>query len=44
MNKYRIYIDEVAQYTFGDEIINIIGKKYYQGKDGIEGYGIKFLP
>lgn len=42
---FRKYdIEEGTRYTFGDEIINIIGKKYYQGKDGIEGYGIKFLP
>ncbi len=42
---FRTYgIEEGKSYTFGDEIIKIIETKYYKGKSGIEGYGIKMLP
>lgn len=42
---FRIYhIDEGKSYIFGDNIIKLIEKKYYRGKSGIEGYGIKLLP
>lgn len=42
---FRKYgIDEGKKYTFGDEILKIIEGKFYKGKNGIEGYGIKFLP
>ena len=42
---FRKYgIDEGKRFTFGDEIIKIITEKFYKGKSGIEGYGIKFLP
>lgn len=37
-------IDERKGYLFGDKIIEIIEGKYYKGKSGIEGYGIKLLP
>ncbi len=37
-------INEGKSYSFGDEIVKIIEKKYYKGKTGIEGYGIKILP
>ncbi len=37
-------IDEGKKYSFGDEVIKIIERKYYKGKTGIEGYGIKLLP
>lgn len=42
---FRIYgINEGKEYAFGDKIIEVIEKKYYKGKTGIEGYGIKLLP
>ncbi|MBS3946487.1 MAG: DUF3800 domain-containing protein [Melioribacter sp.] len=42
---FRTYrIDEGKSYIFGDNIIKLIEKKYYRGKSGIEGYGIKLLP
>jgi len=42
---FRNYnIDEGKKYVFGDEIIEIIKTKYYAGKTGIEGHGIKLLP
>lgn len=42
---FRKYgIDEGKGYVFGDRIIEFIEKKYYSGKSGIEGYGIKLLP
>jgi hypothetical protein len=42
---FRKYgIDEGKSYIFGDKIIRIIENKYYKGKTGIEGYGIKILP
>lgn len=37
-------IDEGKGYVFGDKIIEIIEGKYYKGRAGIEGYGIKLLP
>lgn len=37
-------INEGKEYTFGDKIIEVIENKYYKGKTGIEGYGIKRLP
>lgn len=37
-------IDEGKSFSFGEEIVKIIEKKYYKGKTGIEGYGIKLLP
>jgi hypothetical protein len=41
----KFNIDEGKSYTFGDEIIKILERKYYKGPSGkIEGYGIKFLP
>jgi hypothetical protein len=42
---FRYYkIDEGKSFVFGDKIIEIIEGKYYKGKTGIEGYGIKLLP
>lgn len=42
---FRFYgIDEGKSYAFGDKIIEIIESKYYKGKSGLEGYGIKLLP
>lgn len=42
---FRVYnIDEGKKYVFGDEIIELIKTKYYAGKNGIEGHGIKLLP
>jgi hypothetical protein len=42
---FRNYnIDEGKKYVFGDEIIEIIKTKYYAGKTGIDGHGIKLLP
>lgn len=42
---FRFYeIDEGKKYVFGDQIIEIIKTKFYEGKDGIEGHGIKILP
>ena len=42
---FRIYnIEESKKYAFGEKIISVIKPKYYKGKDGIEGYGIKLLP
>lgn len=37
-------IEEGKSYSFGDKILEIIEEKYYKGKSGIEGYGIKLLP
>lgn len=37
-------INEGKSFSFGDEIIKIIEAKYYKGKTGIDGYGIKLLP
>lgn len=37
-------INEGKSFAFGDEIIKIIEAKYYKGKTGIDGYGIKLLP
>ncbi|MEJ5352649.1 MAG: hypothetical protein WHS65_13780 [Melioribacteraceae bacterium] len=37
-------IEEVKTYSFGNKIVEIIEKKYYKGKTGIEGFGIKLLP
>lgn len=42
---FREYgIDEGKRYVFGDKIIEVIKSKFYAGKEGIEGYGIKKLP
>ncbi|MFA6977936.1 MAG: DUF3800 domain-containing protein [Ignavibacteriaceae bacterium] len=42
---FRTYkIEEGKSFAFGDKIIDIIEGKYYRGKTGIEGYGIKLLP
>jgi len=42
---FRKYgIQEAKGFAFGDQITDIIEKKYYRGKQGIEGYGIKLLP
>lgn len=42
---FRFYkIDEGKSFAFGDKIIEIIEGKYYKGRSGIEGYGIKMLP
>jgi len=42
---FREYgIDEGKKYVFGDQIIEVIKPKFYAGKEGIEGYGIKKLP
>lgn len=42
---FRIYkIEDDKKYAFGEKIISVIKSKYYKGKDGIEGYGIKLLP
>lgn len=42
---FRKYgIDEGKAYAFGEKIIEVIENKYYKGKTGIEGYGIKLLP
>jgi len=42
---FRNYgIDEGKKFVFGDKIIDVLTKKYYTGKMGIEGYGIKLLP
>ncbi len=42
---FRVYnIEEGKKYPFGEKIISVIKTKYYKGKDGIEGYGIKLLP
>ena len=42
---FRNYgIDEGKAYAFGEKIIAVIENKYYKGKTGIEGYGIKLLP
>lgn len=42
---FREYgIDEGKKYVFGDKIIEVIKSKFYAGKEGIEGYGIKKLP
>jgi hypothetical protein len=42
---FRKYgIDEGKAFAFGDKIIEVIEKKYYKGRTGIEGYGIKLLP
>lgn len=42
---FRYYkIDEGKRYTFGDQIIQIIENKFYKGKNGIDGFGIKILP
>lgn len=42
---FRQYdIDEGKNFVFGDKIIEIITDKFYKGSNGIEGYGIKFLP
>jgi hypothetical protein len=42
---FRFYnIGFGKSFIFGDQIIEIIEKKYYKGKSGIEGYGIKLLP
>ncbi|NOX67526.1 MAG: DUF3800 domain-containing protein, partial [Chlorobi bacterium] len=42
---FRKYeIDEGKRYVFGDQIIEIIKNKFYSGKSGIDGYGIKKLP
>jgi len=42
---FRFYgIEEGKKYVFGDQIIEIIKTKFYEGKDGIEGHGIKILP
>ncbi|MDP2302028.1 MAG: DUF3800 domain-containing protein [Ignavibacteria bacterium] len=40
--KYGINVG--IEFAFGDKIIDVIEKKYYRGKNGIEGYGIKLLP
>lgn len=40
----KFNIEEGKRFAFGDKIIEIIESKYYQGNEGIEGYGIKFLP
>ena len=42
---FRKYgVDEGKPYAFGEKIIEVIEDKYYKGKTGIEGYGIKLLP
>ncbi len=42
---FRMYeIEEGKRYVFGDQIIEIIKNKFYEGKDGVEGSGIKKLP
>lgn len=42
---FRKYgINEGKGYAFGDKIIGVIENKYYKGKTGLEGYGIKLLP
>ncbi len=42
---FRLYeIDEGKRFVFGDEIIEIIKTKFYEGKDKVEGSGIKKLP
>jgi len=42
---FRIYeLEEGKRFTFGDKIVEVIEQKYYKGKSGIEGYGIKLLP
>jgi hypothetical protein len=42
---FRYYgINEGKKYVFGDQIIEIIKTKFYEGKSGIEGHGIKKLP
>ncbi|RJP70898.1 MAG: DUF3800 domain-containing protein [Ignavibacteriales bacterium] len=42
---FRYYkIEEGKSYVFGEKIIEILERKYYKGKSGIEGYGIKLLP
>ncbi len=42
---FRKYgINEGKRYAFGDKIIKVIENKYYKGKSGLEGYGIKLLP
>ncbi len=42
---FRKYnIDEGKRYVFGDKIIEVIKSKFYKGKGGIEGHGIKLLP
>lgn len=42
---FRYYkLKEDKNYTFGERIIKILEEKYYSGKSGIEGYGIKLLP
>lgn len=42
---FRKYgINEGKEYAFGNKIIEVIENKYYRGKTGLEGYGIKLLP
>lgn len=42
---FRKYgINEGKEHVFGNKIIEVIENKYYKGKSGIEGYGIKLLP
>ena len=42
LKEYKNYQNKNT--VFGDEIIKRIKDKFYKGKKGIEGYGIKFLP